>query len=164
MGAIQSAVNQALGTAGTIAGLGKLAKSQEESTDIQRQVMEQAERRFAEEQKLKELKLEKMEKSGQELINEATRISSRKGNIPARDAEVAREGQYTAEQLEQQYLELGDIKKASEMNRASSMYDAIMKRQLEAMDRVEQAKLAKQQQQKRSEEFRSMFTEGGRYK
>lgn len=61
MGIIQSAVNQALGTAGTLSGLGKLVKSQEKAVDLQEEAMKKAESRFTEEQKIKELKLQKME-------------------------------------------------------------------------------------------------------
>lgn len=42
MGIIQSAVNQALGTVGTVAGIGKVAKTGEESLDLQKKAANEA--------------------------------------------------------------------------------------------------------------------------
>ena len=42
MGIIQSAVNQALGTVGTVAGIGRVAKTGEESLDLQKKAAAEA--------------------------------------------------------------------------------------------------------------------------
>lgn len=168
MGAIQSAINQTLGTAGTLAGLGKVVKSQEEATNIQRQAMEQAERRFTEEQRVKELKLEKMEQSGQTLLKPLERAAGTSDvagmQVQNISPALARENVYVAEQLEKQYLDLGDIQKAAQFRQAQTNYSDLIVKQKQALAKAKAKKLAQQEQQKRSQEFMSMFTEGGRYK
>ena len=161
MGVLQSAVNQALGTAGTLAGLGKLIKSQEKSVDLQEEAMKKAESRFAEEQKVKELKAQKMEQTGKSLLESLPFPQGLTGITT--DPAYAKEKVYVAEQLEKQYLELGDIQKAAQFRQAQTEYGNLVMRQEQAMARVEQKRLARQEQQKRMEEFRLKFTEGGRY-
>ena len=111
MGVLQSAVNQALGTAGTLAGLGKLVQSQEKAVDLQEEAMKKAESRFAEEQKVKELKAQKMEETGKNLLESLPRTRGK--IIKTVNPDYAKEQVYVAEQLEKQYLELGDIQKAA---------------------------------------------------
>ena len=167
MGVLQGAVNQALVTAGTLAGLGKLVKSQEKSVDLQEEAMKKAESRFAEEQKVKELKAQKMEQTGKDLLESLPRTEEKKykiGTAVKVNPEYAKEQVYVSEQLEKQYLELGDIQKAAQFRRAQTRYGDLLTRQEQANANAKQRQLAKQEQKKRMEEFRSKFTEGGRYK
>ena len=167
MGIIQSAVNQALGTAGTLSGLGKLVKSQEKAVDLQEEAMKKAESRFTEEQKIKELKLQKMEQTGKSLLESLPSLEEKKDGIGTAvkvNPAYAKEQVYVAEQLEKQYLELGDIQKAAQFRQAQTRYGDLLIRQEQANIKVEQQRLAKQGQQKRINEFFNMFTEGGRYK
>lgn len=140
MGIIQSAVNQALGTVGTVAGIGRVAKTSQESVDLQKKAAADA---TAEREK---------KKANIQLIEDELKKS---GNIKDStiDIPMSKKDIYMKEKLMGLYEDVGDYEKSFKL------MDQVIKGQ-NRLNEMEQKRDAKVFQKNQSEQFQKNFLEG----
>lgn len=140
MGIIQSAVNQALGTVGTVAGIGRVAKTSQESLDLQQEAAKEA---IAERDKKKaniQLIEDELKKTGN--------LKDSEDNIPLTKKDI-----YMKEKLMGLYEGAGDYEKSFKL------MDQVIKGQNRLVE-MEEKRDAKVFQKNQSEEFQKKFMEG----
>lgn len=140
MGIIQSAVNQALGTVGTVAGIGRVAKTGQESVDLQKKAAADA---IAEREKKKA--------SIQLIEDELKKTGYLKDS--AIDIPMSKKDLYMKEKLMGLYEDVGDYEKSF------NLMDQVIKVQ-NRLKAMEEKRAAKAFQNNQSQEFQKNFIEG----
>ena len=143
MGIIQSAVNQALGTVGTVAGIGRVAKTGEESLDLQKKAANEA---TAERNK----KLENIK-----LIEDDLKKNER--NLSIFSPDDWKYSAYLNDQLSKLYENMGDFNKAHQLMQSSIKSQ---NRALEMEENAMKKAQAKNNQDQWSKNFQKQFMEG----
>lgn len=152
MGIIQSAVNQALGTVGTVAGIGRVAKTGEESLELQKK----AEKQLAEEQAYKKLKIERAEQAAKEVLEPLEKAAGKTAEgIQNISPAVAESRAYTAEQLEKHYLDAGDYANAYKMKKQKAFFGDLYSKMIQAQKQSDQKAQQKNIQKNQTQEFQN---------
>jgi hypothetical protein len=162
MGIIQSAVNQALGTVGTVAGIGKVIKTGQESLDLQKKAEAEA---TAEREKKKAYAAQLEEEVSKDPSLQPTTVMNQVGEdeFEAEETvEPSARGIYLQNQLAKVYEESGEFGKAYDIREKAKSNQYILDliaRQRQANTQAQTKKDIEAEQATQSQEYQQNFIE-----
>lgn len=164
MGIIQSAVNQALGTVGTVAGIGRVAKTSQESVDLQKKAAADA---TAEREKKKAYVAQLEEEVKKDPSLQPTTVMNQVGDNEFEaetTVEPSERAVYMRNQLANAYEESGQFGEAYNLRESAKkdqfVLDLLAQQRKNALAEAAIKKDLKAEQLKKSDEFQKNFLEG----